>query len=116
MYHCPCCGYDGLELRPYADMPDPPWDEHPDPPYCVHYGEPTYDVCDCCSFEYGFEDEPGGGATPDSFETVRLEWIKRGCPWFYEHKKPEGWLLTEQLKRIGVDIDRLDLPDGLPQP
>lgn len=39
-YICPICGYDKLL--------EPPYDE---------YNNPSYEICPCCGFEYGFDDQ-----------------------------------------------------------
>jgi hypothetical protein len=100
---CPSCGYRGLDCPPYANMPAPPW-LGPEPPYSMHYGDPSYDVCDCCGFEYGNDDEPLLGVRGSSFEEYRREWIGRGCPWFDVDKRPKSWSLSEQLSRAGISV------------
>jgi hypothetical protein len=72
-----------------------------DPPYAKYFGMPSYDVCDCCGYEFGHEDEPGT-ADPVSFETYRQEWIARGCQWFDPDKKPKDWDVKEQLRNLGL--------------
>jgi hypothetical protein len=65
------------------------------------FGTPSYDVCDCCGYEFGYDDEPGT-AEPVTFVEYRTLWMKRGCPWFSPDKKPQGWMLESQLRNIGV--------------
>ncbi len=98
---CPCCGYDGLDTRPYQCMDDHRKANGVAPPYAVHFGDPSYDVCDCCGFEYGFDDDPGIGRRM-SFEEYREAWIAEGVRWFDESKRPDGWSLDAQLKRAGI--------------
>ena len=100
-YVCPCCGYPGLDVPPYANMPPPPWPYHPDPPYCVHYGDPSYDVCPCCGFEFGNDDDPGT-APGVTFDHYRNEWIAQGYHWFDIKKCPAKWSLAEQLRSAGI--------------
>ena len=38
-YICPICGYDKLNKSPYDEI-----------------GEPTFETCPCCGFEYGYDD------------------------------------------------------------
>jgi hypothetical protein len=51
------------------------------PPYEDALGEPAYEVCPRCCFEFGNDDNPGTGQ-PQSFEDYRLEWEAEGRPWF----------------------------------
>ena len=79
---CPVCGYDQLD--------EPPYDE---------YGFPSYEVCSCCGFEYGFDD----GSRGYTFEKYRKEWIDKGYKYFNKLKEPPMWgytKLIEQLKNI----------------
>ena len=39
MHMCPVCGYIGLNEQPYDDN-----------------GCPSYEICSCCGFEFGFDD------------------------------------------------------------
>ncbi|MCX5660163.1 MAG: hypothetical protein NTW19_10635 [Planctomycetota bacterium] len=101
---CPCCGFPGLEWPAYKNLGPPPWKSHGEPPYCQRYGDASYDVCECCGYEFGFEDNPGLGCQPISFRDYRTQWIAEGCEWFCGDRRPPYWSLREQLKRIGVDI------------
>ena len=103
-YSCPCCGYALLEGPPYANMNARPSKPHGRPPYSERYGMPSYDVCSCCGYEYGNDDEPGT-AEPFSFEVYLANWIKDGCEWFEEEKKPTNWNLESQLKNAGIDSE-----------
>jgi hypothetical protein len=71
------------------------------PPYCRWYGMPTYDVCPCCGFEFGFDDEPGT-APSVSFEEYLQQWIAEGGRWFDESRRPSGWLLGDQIAAAGI--------------
>ncbi len=61
-YHCPCCGYQDLNSPAYKNIPQPPYDfsKLKEPPYEIIWGAASYSVCECCGFEFGFDDEPGG--------------------------------------------------------
>jgi hypothetical protein len=73
---------------------------------------PSYDVCACCGFEFGFDDNPGT-AEPQSFEAYRLGWRDDGCRWFDATKRPEGWSPVEQAKAAGISWPpRLLAADG----
>lgn len=82
---CPVCGYDGLEEMPY-DEED-----------CY----PSWEICECCGFQYGFTDYDEG----ISFEEYRKQWVTEGANWRIRDLKPLSWDLGAQLKRIqGLDI------------
>lgn len=100
-YYCPCCGYPDLKMPAYRDLGQPPWLDHGLPPYEDRYGPASYDVCPCCGFEFGNDDNPGI-SEPVTFEEYRNEWIAGGCKWFDETKRPTEWSFREQLCRIGV--------------
>lgn len=81
---CPVCGY--------SDLEEPPYNE---------YGEPTYVICACCAFEFGFHDSSEGY----SFVKYRKEWIKNGFEFSYKEDKPENWneeKMKKQLKNINL--------------
>lgn len=90
-YDCPCCGYGGLDQPAYAGFTRLPVPASATPPYGACLGEGSYDVCACCGFEFGFDDEPGPGAEPSTFETYRAQWIADGCRWFDERARPADW-------------------------
>jgi len=98
-FTCPCCGYFGLDLAPYAKMVSPSVEKSTKPPYSRYFGDPSYEVCPCCGFEFGNDDEPGTGS-PVSFDEYLREWIKDGKVWFDESKRPDNWSFEEQLKSI----------------
>lgn len=79
---CPVCGYDSLEEAPYDIN-----------------GNPSYTICPCCGFEFGFDDSSKGY----TFTKYREKWIDKGFPFFDEEKKPSRWnknRLLKQLKNI----------------
>ncbi len=78
-YICPVCGYDDLDEAPFDND-----------------GNPSYNICDCCGFEFGFDD----GSEGINFEHYRKKWIEEGTKWFISKKKPKNWNLSEQLKNI----------------
>jgi hypothetical protein len=98
---CPCCGYDGLEKPAYEKMRGSPIPLDVVPPYSQEFGMPSYEVCACCGFEFGNDDEPGT-SDPISFQSYLADWIKGGCVWFDLTKRPAHWSLDEQLKRAGI--------------
>lgn len=100
-FTCPCCGWSGLTAPAYERIGSPPWAPHGKPPYESKYGMPSYEVCDCCGFEFGNDDNPGTG-TPVTFDEYLREWIENGCKWTDGSKMPKGWNLDAQLKRANI--------------
>lgn len=100
-HYCPCCGFADLSAPAYRLLGSPPWPNHGPPPYELRYGLPSYDVCYCCGFEFGNDDNPGTSA-PVTFEAYRATWIADGCPWFDASKRPSGWLADEQMSAAGI--------------
>ena len=78
-YICPVCGYPELGERP-----------------CDVNGNPSYEICSCCGFEFGFDDSSNGVV----FEDYRKRWIDEGAKWFSPKKRPVSWNLSEQLKNV----------------
>lgn len=56
---------------------------------------PTFDICQCCGVEFGFED-----FTPESIEVYQEEWIARGPVWYDAKTRPENWDAAKQLENI----------------
>lgn len=105
LFTCPCCGYDGLIERPYKNFDHPPVSADLSPPYAQHFGMPSYEVCDCCGFEFGNDDEPGT-AEPVSFQSYFNEWISNGAVWFNPKSRPINWSLDRQLSFAGISYSR----------
>ena len=95
-YYCPCCGYDGLGCPAYECLSSPPWGDFGTPPYGQTLGMPSYEVCACCGFEFGFDDDPGA-SEGTSFEAYLNEWIETGANWFTPAKRPNNWELQKQI-------------------
>ena len=82
---CPICGYPNLD--------EPPYDK---------YGDPSYEICACCGFEYGFDDHSEGY----TFESYRKEWMNKGYPFKWKDDMPEGWnakMAQEQLLNLQLN-------------
>lgn len=79
IYICPVCGYDKLS--------EPPYDK---------FGDPSYEICPCCGFEFGYDDLNLGF----DYKTYRGIWIGNGAKWFSEEEKPNEWDLERQLHNI----------------
>ncbi|MEQ1665294.1 MAG: hypothetical protein ABL927_07970 [Bdellovibrionales bacterium] len=105
-FTCPCCGYNGLEIKPYENMPDPPIHTADlKPPYLQHWGKASYDICVCCGFEYGLDDEPGGEFEPSTFEAYLQNWVQvENCKWFDIKLRPLNWNIAEQLKNADMSV------------
>ena len=101
MYTCPCCGFSGLDEKPYENMPSLSETKNKPVPYENLWGAASYEVCGCCGYEFGFDDNPGNGEG-ESFERVREDWIAGGCKWFEPSEKPDGWNADDQLKAAGL--------------
>ena|SRR5690242_7815117 len=99
---CPCCGYPELEVPPYANMGLPPWEDHGSPPYYQRYGKASYDVCPCCAYEFGYDDEPMHPENARSFAKYLADWTAGGCHWLGHRVAPEGWSLEEQLRAASI--------------
>jgi ribosomal protein L37E len=99
--YCPSCGYPELGAPAYQRIGSPPWFHPGPPPYEQWYGNPSYEVCACCGFEFGNDDNPGT-ALPYTFEEFRREWIAAGHQWFDESKRPAAWCAEEQFEAVGI--------------
>ncbi|MVQ37632.1 hypothetical protein GON05_23700 [Paenibacillus sp. MAH-34] len=72
-------------------------------PQYMENGLPMFNICDCCGFQAGFDDDAKN--EPESIEQYRKRWVDYGSNWFSSKpSKPQGWNLEEQLKKIGVDL------------
>jgi len=80
MFTCPVCGSEELTTQPYENWP-PPVDSNFTPPYEDFLGQPSYEVCPNCGFEFGNDDNPGT-APGVSFEQYRVDWKAKGSPRF----------------------------------
>ena len=98
---CPACGYSGLKAPPYTALMHGPVPDALSPPYCQYFGEPSYEVCDCCGFEFGNDDDPGT-SLPVSFGAYRAAWISDGAKWFNASKMPMEWTLERQLQAAAI--------------
>ena len=105
-HQCPTCGFKGLETKPYEKIPEKVNYSEISPPYSKIWGQPSYEVCDCCGFEFGFDDEPGEGAEPETFEKYLANWAREGCNWFSPDERPVNWSLEVQLKEAGLKLNK----------
>ena len=105
-HYCPTCGYPGLASPAYARLGPPPWVHPGPPPYERWYGDPAYQICPCCGFEPGNDDDSWSEAVrPWSFEQYLREWVRSGGEWLDESLKPERWDLRQQLRDAGIAFE-----------
>lgn len=78
-YLCLVCGWDQLSEEPYD-----------------RDGNPSYEICPCCGFEFGFDD----GSNQVTFAEYRKKWLEKGAPWFDPDARPAHWNLQEQLGNL----------------
>ena len=81
---CLVCGYDKLCA--------PPYDQH---------GRRSFEICPCCGFEFGFDDDSEGLTHTE----YKGKWIATGAEWFDTDARPEVWDLDKQLKRMENDTN-----------
>lgn len=62
--------------------------------------EPSFETCDCCGIEFGFEDCSRTGV-----QSARDRWKIRGYDWFQPSEQPESWSAKDQLAQIGVELE-----------
>lgn len=67
------------------------------PPWGDDGTTPSFEICDCCGVEFGYED-----ATRESAVRFRQRWLASGAPWFRPGAKPSSWSLEHQLRTIGA--------------
>lgn len=78
LYICRICG---------SEQVDAPWGDD---------GEsPTYDICDCCGVEFGYED-----STLQGIKIYRSKWLDNGAKWYHKKSEPESWSLEDQLSHV----------------
>jgi len=65
------------------------------PQYGQAGDSPTYEICDCCGVEFGYED-----MTVHSVKEYRKKWLETGSVWFCIDQKPVNWSWEKQKKFI----------------
>lgn len=107
-YTCFVCGSNQLDFRPYKESPEFMVDTTIlKPPYSQYWGMGSYGNCDCCSFEFGADDEPRLGEGGDSFEDARKYWIEESnCEWWWKETKPKNWDPYEQMQKAGLPFKK----------
>jgi hypothetical protein len=102
-YGCPCCGRKGLLSLPYANWPGQ-LPRGAEPPYEELFGRLSYEICPCCGFEFGNDDNPGT-APPITFSEYRPKWLSDGCSWFRPDERPRDWDVQVQLREAGTQSE-----------
>jgi hypothetical protein len=59
-------------------------------------GCPTYVICSCCGFEFGFDDDSEG----HTYSTYRKQWIDQGFPFFIAKKRPANWNIRTMKRQL----------------
>ena len=77
---CSVCGFDGLKEK------------------SIDRNNPSYEICPCCGFEFGFDDQ----LKKENYQSYREKWIKNGAEWFIKIQKPKNWDLKKQLSNISI--------------
>ncbi|MCB1215194.1 MAG: hypothetical protein KDK66_06940 [Deltaproteobacteria bacterium] len=78
-YTCPICGYPNLEENPRSEADGP-----------------SYEICPCCAFEFGYDDDDQGY----TYDQWREEWISAGMPWRGSKEIPQNWDPKKQLENL----------------
>ena len=78
-YMCPVCGFGGLKEIPYGAK-----------------GEPSYEICPCCGFEFGFD----AANSQKEFSAFCRRWFESGAKWFMPKLKPKNWDVQKQLANL----------------
>ncbi len=77
---CPVCAYPKLEEPPHAPS-----------------GGGSYEICPCCGFQFGVDDDDKG----ITFDQAREKWVKGGMKWHSKGiKAPKIWDGAKQLEGL----------------
>lgn len=128
---CPVCGLKGLELKPYENFPEiSPSVYQMAPPYSLIWGKPSFEICPCCGFQFGVDDDHGVSvnslkvskdprkadlrimSNEESKGDTFADWLSEKARepqfiWIEERFKPLDWKLEEQLKAAGIPLENL---------
>lgn len=104
-YYCPCCGFRGLVEPAYSELPIPPFGDLGDPPYIGRFGYASFECCECCGFEFGYDDDPDASGHACSFRSHLSKFVHSGMHWFRPDRRPKVWSLEPQLLIAGIHQD-----------
>lgn len=99
---CPCCGFRGLNYPAYDQLPEPPFGDLGQPPYIGRFGEASFECCECCGFEFGYDCDPAASGRHGTFRDYLVKWVEHGSHWFRPNQRPENWSLEQQLAEAGL--------------
>ncbi len=104
---CPVCGHCGLSSPPYERFPAPPYPDFGPGPYAARFGAPTFEGCDGCGYEFGYDDDPAASGAATSFAAYRQAWLAAGGRWFSTSRPPPAaWDPRAQLRAAGIATPR----------
>jgi hypothetical protein len=66
-----------------------------EPPWGRDGTTATFDICDCCGVEFGYEDSTLAGV-----KRYREQWLAEGAEWHTPTAKPADWNLEQQLALV----------------
>lgn len=66
-----------------------------EPPWGEDGKSPTFEICECCGVEFGYEDSSLQGIL-----NYREQWLRNGAKWFAARRKPDNWDVDAQLNQI----------------
>lgn len=72
-----------------------------DPPWGADGRTPSFELCECCGTEFGYED-----ATQAGVERARARWAASGYVWAEPTSRPVGWDPQDQLTAAGIRCGR----------
>lgn len=79
---CPVCGWPELHAPPRSAS-----------------GAPSFELCPCCGFEFGYDDDDQGV----TYEQARTRWTAGGMEWWSDSRPaPATWDAARQLARAGL--------------
>lgn len=56
---------------------------------------PTFNICDCCGVEFGYED-----CNLEAVYAFRKKWLQESNKWWNPKAQSKNWSLEEQMKNI----------------
>jgi hypothetical protein len=71
----------------------------PEPPWGKDGRTPSFNICDCCGVEFGYEDCTLGGIL-----NYRNEWLSKGAKWGQPKARPQDWALDKQMRQIPLEF------------
>jgi hypothetical protein len=66
---------------------------HEAPPWGENGNTPSFELCECCGAEFGFDDY-----STEGIAEYRRQWLNDGAKWLIPRWRLANWNLDEQLK------------------